>query len=142
MNLKVHDSSQDEKSIWPKHSMNLVDRFLGIRKMFKGFEVQYQSDALIRNWFHISNITDNVNAGWIKVPHILLDIPLPRKEGLIKIRFPSSAGIKDGFLKGETLNGPFYIVDNRFSQPDLLPPPWGFSIARVRTEKRRGAQTW
>ncbi len=140
MNLRVHDSSQDEKSIRPKHPMDFIDRFLRIRKMFKGFEVQYQSDALIRNWFHISNITDNVNTRRIKVPHILLDIPFSWKEGLIKIRFPSSAGIKDGFLKGETCNGPFYIVDNRFSQSDLLSPPWGFSITRVKMEKRRGAQ--
>jgi hypothetical protein len=136
----MHHRGENQKPIRPKHSMDFIDRFLRIRKMFKGFEVQYQSDALIRNWFHISNITDNVNAGWIKVPHILLDILFPWKEGLIKIRFPSSAGIKDGLLKVETCNGPFYIVDNRFSQSDLLSPPWGFSIARVKIENRRGAQ--
>ena len=140
MNLKVHDSRQDEKSIGSKHPMNLVDRFLGIREMFKGFEVQYQSDALILNGLHICDITDHINAWGIKVPHVLLDIPFPWKEGLIKIRLPSRTGIQDGFLKWETGDGPFYIVDDRFSQSDLLSPPWGCSIARVKIEKSRGAQ--
>ena len=140
MNLKVHHSGQDEKSTWTKHPMDFIDRLLRIREVLKGFKVQYQSNALIGNRFHVCDITDYVNAGRIKVPHILLNIAFPWKEGLVKIWFPSGAGIENGFLKWEMRNGPFYIVDNRFSQSDLLSPPWGFSIARVKIEKRRGAQ--
>ena len=87
--------------------MNFIDRPLRIRNVFKGFAVQNQSDALIRNRFHIGNVTEDINAGRIKVPHILLNIAFPWKEGLVKIRLPSSAGIEDGFLKGETRNRPF-----------------------------------
>ena len=116
MNLKVHHSSQDEKSIRTKHTMDFIDRPLRIGEMFKGLEVQYQSNALIGNWLHVRNITDNVNAGRIEVRHILLNIPFPWKEGLVKIRFPSSAGIEDGFIKRETPNRPFYIVYDCFSQ--------------------------
>jgi len=75
MNLKVHDGGQDEKSIWTEHTMNFIDRFLRIRKVLKGFKVQYQSNALIGNRLHFCDITDYVNAGWIKVLHILFNIP-------------------------------------------------------------------
>ena len=124
MNLKVHDRGQYQKPVGPKDTMDFIDRLLRIGEMFKGFEVQHQSNALIGNRLHFCDITDHVNAGRIKVPHILLNIPFPWKEGLVKIRFPSSAGIEDRFLKGKTLSRPFYIVDNRFSQLDLLSPRW------------------
>jgi hypothetical protein len=122
VDFEMHHRREDQQSVRPKHPTDFINRFLRMRKMLKGFEVQYQSDALIRNGLHIPNITDNINAGWIKVSHILFDIPLPRKEGLVKIGFPSRTGIKDGFLERETFNGPFYIVDDRFSQSDLLFP--------------------
>jgi hypothetical protein len=116
MNLKVHHSSQDEKSIRAKHTIDFIDRLLRIREVFKGFEVQYQSNALVGNRLHVRNITDNVNAGRIEIRYILLNVPFSWKEGLVKIRFPSCAGIEDGFIKGETPNRPFYIVYDRFSQ--------------------------
>jgi hypothetical protein len=116
MNLKVHHRGQDEKSIRTKHTVDFIDRLLRIGEVLKGFEVQYQSNASIGNRLHIRNITDNVNAGWIEVRHILLDIPFSWKEGSVKIWLPSRARIEDGFLKGETPNRPFYIVDNRLSQ--------------------------
>ena len=116
MNLKVHDRGQDEKSIWTKYSMDLIDRSLRIWKMFKGFEVQHQSDAFTCNRFHFCDIADDINAGRIEISHILLNILFPWEERLVKIRLPSCAGIKDRFLKRESCNGPSDIVDNRFSQ--------------------------
>ena len=120
MNLKVHDRGQYQKPVGLKDTMDFIDRLLRIREMFKGFEVQHQTDAFTCNRFHFCDIADDINAGRIEISHILLNILFPWEERLVKIRFPSSAGIKDGFLKGETYNGPFYIVDNRFSQLDCL----------------------
>ncbi len=88
--------------------------------MLKGFEVQHQPDAFIGNWFHIRNIADNIDTRRIEVRHILFDVPFPWKEGTVKIRLPPGAGIKDGFLKGKSRNGPLHIVDDRFSQSSRL----------------------
>ena len=140
MDFKMHHRGEDEKAVWAKHTVDLLNPLLGIGKMFEGFKVQYQSNALIGNRLHVCNITNHVNAGRIEVPHVLFNIPFPWKEGLVKIWFPSCTRIEDGFPKRETLSRPFYIVDNRFSQRDLLPCD-GPSIIRVRIEKRRGAQT-
>jgi hypothetical protein len=115
MNLKVHDSGQDEKSIWTKHTMNFIDRPLRIRNVLKGFKVQYQSDTIVGNKFHIADITENINARGIVFLNILLDIPLPRKERLVIVRFPSGAGIQDWIFEREMFDGIFYIVDNALS---------------------------
>jgi hypothetical protein len=116
MDFKMHHRGEDEKAVWAKYTVDLLNPLLGIGKMFEGFKVQYQSNALIGNRLHVCNITNHVNAGRIEVPHVLFNIPFPWKEGLVKIWFPSCTRIEDGFPKRETLSRPFYIVDNRFSQ--------------------------
>ena len=101
MDLKVHNSREYKKSIWTEHTMNLVDRLLRIRKVFKGFKVQYQSDTIVGNEFHIADITENINARGIVFLNILFDIPLPRKERLVIVRFPPRTGIRIGSTKGK-----------------------------------------
>ena len=126
MNLKVHHSGQDKESVWAEDTMDFINRLLRIGKVLKGLEVQYQSDALIGNRFHVRNITDHVNAGGIKVLPILLDIIFTRKERPVKIRLPSSAGVENRVLKGKMPNRPFHIVNDRLSQLGLLPSQQSF----------------
>jgi len=115
MDFEMHHRRQNQKSIGSQDTVNLIDRPLRIRNVLKGFEVKHQSDALIGNRFHGRNVTENIDAGRIEILHVLFDIPLPRKKGLIVIWLPSGAGIEDGLLKGELFDGPFNIFNDCFS---------------------------
>lgn len=139
MNFKMHDGGQNQKTLGFQDPANFIDRLLGIGDMLKGFEVKSQPDALIGDRFHICNITKDIDTGWIEVLHILFDITFPGEKGLVIIRFPACAGIKDWLIIRKVLQGPFHIIDYSFSQSHL--PLTGFSATWVRIEYRRGAQT-
>ncbi len=137
MDLKMHHRGQDEEPIGSKHTVDFINPLLRVGEMFKGFEVQYQSNAFIADRLHVGNITNDVNTGRIEVRHILFNIALSWKERTVKIRFPSGAGIEDGFLIGKSSDCPSDIIDDRFSQLDPLSLHWALDHLRQNRQEYR-----
>lgn len=120
MDFEMHDRSQNQQTVRLQDTMDLINGLLWVGEVFKGFEVEDQTDALIRDRLHIGNIADNIDTGRIEILNVLFEISLAREKGLIKIRLPPSTGIQNRFLIREPLDGPSHIIHDRFSQRALL----------------------
>jgi len=60
----------------------------------------------------VISATDDLNARRIETYRIFLNVTLPWKERLVKIRLPSGTDIEDRFLKRKPLDDPLHISNH------------------------------